>query len=50
MEFRRFAVEGPLEIISKKIEDERGYFSEVFGWTSSPRMRAPSNSCRKTSR
>lgn len=30
MEFRRLAIEGPLEIISRKIEDERGYFSEVF--------------------
>jgi len=30
MEFRSFDVEGPLEIIPRKIEDERGYFSEVF--------------------
>lgn len=30
MEFRKFAVEGLLEIIPRKIEDERGYFSEVF--------------------
>jgi len=30
MEFRRFEVEGPLEIIPRKIEDERGYFSEIF--------------------
>jgi len=30
MEFRRFEVEGPLEIVPRKIEDERGYFSEIF--------------------
>jgi dTDP-4-dehydrorhamnose 3,5-epimerase len=30
MEFRTFGVEGPLEIRPRKIEDERGYFSEIF--------------------
>jgi len=30
MEFRSFEIEGPLEIIPKKIEDERGYFAEIF--------------------
>ena len=30
MEFRSFAVDGPLEIKPRKIEDERGYFSETF--------------------
>jgi len=30
MEFRNFEIEGPLEIIPRKIEDERGYFSEIF--------------------
>jgi dTDP-4-dehydrorhamnose 3,5-epimerase len=30
VEFRRFAVDGPIEIVPRKIEDERGYFSEVF--------------------
>ena len=30
MEFRTFEVEGPIEIKPRKIEDERGYFSEVF--------------------
>lgn len=30
MEFRSFDVDGPLEIIPRKIEDERGYFSEIF--------------------
>lgn len=30
MEFRSFDVAGPLEIIPRKIEDDRGYFSEVF--------------------
>ena len=30
MEFRRFDLEGPVEIIARKIEDERGYFAEIF--------------------
>jgi dTDP-4-dehydrorhamnose 3,5-epimerase len=30
MEFRTFDLEGPFEIIPRKIEDERGYFSEIF--------------------
>lgn len=30
MEFRSFAISGPLEIIPAKIEDDRGYFSETF--------------------
>src|SRR5438270_496414 len=30
MEFRSFDIDGPLEIIPRKIEDARGYFSEVF--------------------
>lgn len=30
MEFRSFDLDGPLEIKPRKIEDERGYFSEVF--------------------
>ena len=30
MEFRNFAINGPLEIVPRKITDERGYFSEVF--------------------
>lgn len=30
MEFRSFELEGLLEIIPRKIEDERGYFSEIF--------------------
>ena len=30
MEVRSFEVEGPLEIIPRKIEDSRGYFSEIF--------------------
>jgi dTDP-4-dehydrorhamnose 3,5-epimerase len=30
MEFRSFAIKGPIEIIPRKIADERGYFSEVF--------------------
>lgn len=30
MEFRTFAIEGPLELVPRKIEDARGYFSETF--------------------
>ena len=30
MDCRKLALEGPLEFIPRKIEDERGYFSEVF--------------------
>jgi dTDP-4-dehydrorhamnose 3,5-epimerase len=30
MDFRTFAIEGPLEIVPRKIEDSRGYFSEIF--------------------
>lgn len=30
MEFRRFDLDGPVEIITRKIEDERGYFAEIF--------------------
>ena len=30
MEFRKFEIEGPFEVIPRKIEDARGYFSEVF--------------------
>lgn len=30
MQFRTFNLNGPLEIIPRKIEDERGYFSEIF--------------------
>ena len=30
MQFRKFEVDGPVEITPRKIEDERGYFSEVF--------------------
>lgn len=30
MEFREFEIDGPLEIKPRKIEDERGYFSEIF--------------------
>jgi len=30
MEFRSFDLAGPLEIIPRKIADERGYFSEIF--------------------
>lgn len=29
-QFRTFSLKGPLEIIPRKIEDDRGYFSEVF--------------------
>ncbi len=30
MEFRTFSVDGPIEIVPRKIEDERGYFMELF--------------------
>ena len=30
MDFRTFEIEGPLEIVPTKVEDERGYFSEIF--------------------
>jgi dTDP-4-dehydrorhamnose 3,5-epimerase len=30
MRFRKFELDGPVEIIPWKIEDERGYFSEIF--------------------
>ena len=30
MEFRAFEIEGPLELVPSKIEDSRGYFSEIF--------------------
>lgn len=30
MEFRTFAIDGPVEIIPRKIGDERGYFTEIF--------------------
>lgn len=30
MEFREVGLEGPLEIVPRRIEDERGYFSETF--------------------
>ena len=30
MEIRSFDIDGPFEIIPRKIEDERGYFSETF--------------------
>lgn len=30
MEFRTFSLPGPVEIVPRKISDDRGYFSEVF--------------------
>jgi dTDP-4-dehydrorhamnose 3,5-epimerase len=30
MEFRSFPIDGPLEILPKKLGDDRGYFSEIF--------------------
>lgn len=41
MEFRRFAVDGPLEVRPHKIEDERGYFSEVFRLDEFEKRSAP---------
>lgn len=41
MEFRRFDVEGPLEIRPRKIADDRGYFSEIFRLDEFARQSAP---------
>ena len=30
MDYRTFEIDGPLEIIPRKISDDRGYFSEIF--------------------
>ena len=30
MHFRTFDIDGPFEIVPQKIEDERGYFAEIF--------------------
>lgn len=30
MEFRSLAIPGPVEVVARKITDERGYFSEIF--------------------
>jgi dTDP-4-dehydrorhamnose 3,5-epimerase len=30
MEFKTFSVQGPLEILPRRLEDDRGYFSEIF--------------------
>lgn len=30
MEFRTFDIHGPIEIVPKKVNDDRGYFSEIF--------------------
>jgi len=30
MEFRTFSIDGPIEIIPRKIGDDRGYFAEMF--------------------
>ena len=30
MQFRSLSIDGPIEIIPRKIEDDRGYFAEVF--------------------
>jgi len=30
VEFREFEIDGPLELLSRKHEDERGYFAEIF--------------------
>ena|SRR5690348_2886717 len=30
MDLRSFDIDGPIEIVPRKIEDERGYFSEIF--------------------
>lgn len=30
MEFKNFSIDGPVEIVPRRIEDSRGYFSEIF--------------------
>jgi len=30
VDFRAFDIEGPLELLPKRIEDDRGYFAEIF--------------------
>lgn len=30
MEFKTFPIQGPLEIVPRRLSDERGYFSEIF--------------------
>lgn len=30
MEFKTFSIQGPLEILPRRLEDHRGYFSEIF--------------------
>ena len=30
MQFRTFEIGGPVELVPAKIEDDRGYFSEIF--------------------
>ena len=30
MEFRTFELQGPLEVVPRRIDDDRGYFSEIF--------------------
>lgn len=41
MNFRTFKIEGLLEITPRKIEDERGYFSEVFRLSSFAERAGP---------
>jgi hypothetical protein len=50
MEFRSFAIQGPVEIVPTRLGDERGYFAEIFGRTAFPRPPGGCISCRKTSR
>jgi len=43
MEFRRFDVEGPFEIVPDRIDDERGYFSEIFRLSDFSRQGGPAD-------
>lgn len=43
MEVRTFEVEGPLEMLPRKIEDSRGYFSEIFRQDILARYAPPAN-------
>ena len=43
MEFRTFDIEGPFEIIPKRIADERGYFAEIFRQSLFAERAGPAN-------
>ena len=50
MQFRTFSIDGPIEILPRKIGDERGYFSEILRMEPFLHAQARSSSCRTISR